>query len=125
MTPAEAMQRLMFHTRPEPGSFLNMLRPYRGLDANVMRDVAQSLRVCAERFQDERVPRELISAVWALSHLGRLWALEPDGMLRRNGLISDEDQTTLSAFLDRFEYAVMMLLDRAPDAALAGWTDDI
>jgi hypothetical protein len=124
MTPAEGMQRLMFHTQPEPGSFLHMLRPYRGLDANVMRDVSQSLRACAERFLEEQIPRELVSAAWALSHLGRLWALEPEGMLRRNGLITDEDLATLTAFLDRFEHAVMMLLERAPDAAFSGWTDD-
>jgi hypothetical protein len=76
------------------------------------------------RFGDDCVPRELMSSVWAIAHLGRSWALEPEGMLRRNGLISEDDQVKLAAFISRFEYAVMMLLDGAKDEAFASWPAD-
>ena len=121
MTPDEGIERLIFHTRPEPGSFLNMLRPYKGLQDEILADVARSLRACAERFTTEVLPRELVSAAWALSHLGRSWALEPDGMLRRNRLINEAAQAKLADFLSQFEYAVMMLLDGAPEEAFANW----
>ena len=61
-------------------------------------------------FASDQLPQPLVSAVWAISHLGRLWALDPNGMLRRNALISDADVTKLSAFLERFDMAVMLLL---------------
>jgi hypothetical protein len=121
MTPDEAMTRLEFHTRPEPGSFLNMLRPYKGVRDEAINDVSRSLRASATRFAEDRLPRDLVSSVWAISHLGRSWALEPDGMLRRNELISDDDQAKLADFISRFDYAVMMLLDGVPEEAFAGW----
>lgn len=121
MSPDEGIQRLAFHTQPQPGSFLHMLRPYKGLQDAVIADVSRSLRACAVRFGEECVSRELMSSVWAIVHLGRSWALEPDGMLRRNGLIGEDDQAKLAAFIRRFESAVMLLLDRAPEEAFAGW----
>lgn len=121
MTPDEGIERLIFHTRPEPGSFLYMLRPYKGLQDEVLADVARSLRACADRFTAEVLPRELVSAVWALSHLGRAWALDLDGILRRSRLIGDADQAKLADFLSQFGYAVMMLLDGAPEEAFADW----
>ena len=121
MTPDEGVERLSFHTQPEPGSFLNMLRPYKGLQDEILADVARSLRACAERFTSEALPRELVSALWALSHLGRSWALEPDGMLRRHRLITEADQAKLADFFSHFEYAVMLLLDGALEEAFANW----
>ena len=111
MTPEQGMNRLVFHTQPDAGSFLDMLRPYRGLRDDVLEDVMDALRACAPTLSGEQVPQRLVTALWAISHLGRSWALEPDGMLRSNQLISDDDQAKLAAFLQRFEYAVMMLLE--------------
>ena len=93
-----------------------MLRPYRGLRVDVLDDVMACLRACAPLLMAPDVPRDLVSAVWGISFLGRSWALDPDGMLRRNHLIADTDRATLSDFLERFDYAVMMLLDGVTEA---------
>lgn len=115
MTPDEGMNRLMFHAQPDSGSFLHMLRPYRGLRDDVLKDVMDALHACAPKLSEEQLPQGLMSALWGISHLGRSWALQPGGMLRRNNLITDEDQGKLATFLERFEYAVMMLLDGVPE----------
>jgi hypothetical protein len=121
MTIDEAAKRLAFHVQPEAGSFLYMLRPYQGIRDDILSDVKATLRACAPRFSADNLPRELVHGLWAISYFGRAWALEPEGMLRRNGLITDGDQRKLAGFLEHFDYAVAMLLDGAVDAAFADW----
>lgn len=111
MNCTEAVRRVVFHSRPEPGAFADMLRPYRGLREEVLQDLMEALRCCASELGRDVVDRELVSALWAISYWGRLWALDPDGMLQRNDLISDVDLTLLRAFLGRLDFAVMVLLD--------------
>ena len=77
-----------------------MLRPYRGLRDDVLADVKASLRACAPLFSKDRLSREL-STLWAISFFGRFWALEPEGMLRRNNLITDDEQNQLADFFRR------------------------
>jgi hypothetical protein len=124
MTPDEGMNRLMFHTEAEPGSFLHMLRPYQGLRDDILTDVKEALRACTPRFADERLPRAFMSALWAISTLGRAWALDPNCTLRLEQLISDADHAKLAAFMDSFENAVHMLLDVAPDELSFDWPLD-
>ena len=111
MTPDEGRKRIVFHAAgPVEGSFLEMLRPYRGVRDEVLRGVYLALRACASMVSTEAVPRDLVSALWTISYLGRLWAIDPGGMLRRNKLISDADLAKLEEFLAHFDYAVGALL---------------
>jgi len=114
MKPSDATKRLIFHAQTVEGSFLNMLRPYRGLHDDVLDDVLVALRGSATIISAESVPRDVASALWAISYFGRLWALAPAGMLRRNELISEADQIKVAAFLERFDYAVLTLLEGGP-----------
>ena len=124
MTPDEAAERIMFHAEPQSGAFLYMLRPYRGVRDEVLRDVMAALEVCAPRLREEQISRELVSALWAISHFGRSWALHPGGMLRRNNLISDDDREKLDAFLEGFDLEVALLFDGvAEDDARSGDSD--
>ncbi len=120
MTPEDAAKLLIFHSTSQPGGFLAMLRPYRGLRVELLDDVMASLRACAPLLMAPDVPRDLVSAVWGISFLARSWALCPEGMLRRNHLIADADLVTLSDFLERYDYAVMMLLDGVTEAEAFG-----
>ena len=103
MTADEGVRRLVLHTTPGSASFLGMLRPYRGLEQQVLADVSDSLKAAAPKISDEHLPRELVSALWAISYYGRWWALDPEGMLRRNNLISDADLTTLARSVEPSE----------------------
>jgi hypothetical protein len=124
MTPDDAIKRLIFHAEPEPGAFLDMLRPYSGLRDEVLIDLKTSLRAAAPRFAEQHLPRELVSALWELLYCGWLWALVPGGMLRRNHLISDADRKRLEDFLENFGMAVTMLLQGSFEEAFADWRTD-
>lgn len=93
--------------------FLGSLRPFRGqLDARNFHELMRCLRVLAPTLaQSPMVDRELLAALWSICHLGRAWALEPDGMLQRNQLLSDQQRATLSLWLGQLSYAVFALLD--------------
>ena len=119
MTPEQAIDRLLWHTHPESGAFLEMLRPYRGtLDVDVLRDVESAVRAALPVLSESEVPRRLVSALWTIVHYGRMWALDPDGMLRRNNLINDQDRETLESFMSCLSLAVALVFDGAIDAGL-------
>ncbi len=63
------------------------------------------------------VDRELVSALWSLCELTRLWAIDEGSMLRRNDLLSEDDLALLRRWHDMICYAVMILLDAGDDAA--------
>ncbi len=62
------------------------------------------------------VDRELVSALWSLCELTRLWALDEDGMLREDALLSEEDLALLKRWHGMLCYAVMTLLEAGDDA---------
>jgi len=111
MSPEDSIERILFHAQPDEGTFLHMLRPYRGVKQDVLVDVLAALKNAAPFIASAALSRELASALWAISHLGRLWALAPNGMLRANDLITKSDQDRLNEFLETFDHAVMVLLE--------------
>jgi hypothetical protein len=121
MTPAHAKELLLLHGFCDPRSaehpkaaagFLGSLRPYGGhLVEENFREVMESLRVLAPELSGATVDREVVSALWAMCHLARAWGVEPEGMLRRNGLISATDIETLAGWVATLSYATMCLLD--------------
>lgn len=62
----------------------------------------------------ETIPRSVVSCLWGICHLGRAWGVHPDGMLRRNHLISDEDVRRLHEWIEKISYAVMLILEGMP-----------
>lgn len=72
MSPEEGVARLLFHAQPNEGSFLDMLRPYRGLRHDVLEDVMAALKASASVVASETSPRTVVSALWAISYFGRL-----------------------------------------------------
>lgn len=119
MTAAEARELLLLHSfsyhdldHPKMvGGFLGSLRPYQGLNEKNFHELMEAIGVLAPQLQAEKVDREIVSALWAICFLARLWGLEPDGMLQRNGLIAPEDIKRLSDWLEILGYAVMILLE--------------
>src|SRR5690606_14978932 len=109
MTPAEAKIALQFHAFSHPDlenerakkGFLGSLRPYQGhlIEAN-FHEVMQALYVLSsELTSGALVDRRVVSDVLTIIHLGRAWGVYPDGMLRSNGLISDQDIEKLDQWI--------------------------
>jgi hypothetical protein len=120
VTGDQARQAILHHASPVAGSdsdagpgFLETLRPYRGrLEARTFHEIMAALRVLAPELNaGASVARDIVAALFAISYFGRLWGVEPDGMLRRNGLISESDIATLSRWINCIDYAVVCLLD--------------
>jgi hypothetical protein len=120
MTRDEAIEELTFHCgtnqdlqdpRWERG-FLTMLRPYRGLRQETYDHLVRCVRALVPHLErDACLDRQVVSSLWGICHLARAWGLHPDGMLRRNDLISVEDQRRLEAWIEELSYDVMMILD--------------
>jgi hypothetical protein len=115
MTFEEARAVILFHgtgaTPPNVGweedmeawesGFLGSLRPFRGmLDEKNFDEVMQAIKVVAPHLCEEKVDRELMSSLWAITYLGWLWGLAPDGTLQRNNLISAEDTKRLDQWVE-------------------------
>lgn len=127
---AEAKEFLLLHAFSDPRSpehpkarsgFLGSLRPYEGhlIEQNFV-EVMEALRGLAPELSRDTVDREIVSALWAICHLARAWGVEPDGMLRRNGLIGAADVETLAGWVDTISYAAMCLLAGAGEEEAFG-----
>lgn len=92
--------------------FLGMLRPFDGtlIEAN-FHELMEILDVLADELEREMLDRSVISCLWSLCQYARAWALEPDGMLRRNELIADEQLRQMAEWVDIVSYAVATLLE--------------
>ncbi len=121
MTSAQAKELLLLHSFSDPrsaehpkalGGFLGSLRPYGGqLVEQNFHEVMEALRAFAPELSGEHVDREVVGALWGMCHLARAWGVEPEGMLRRNNLVSSADVETLAGWVDTLSYATMCLLD--------------
>ncbi|OWR29169.1 hypothetical protein CDO73_16025 [Saccharibacillus sp. O23] len=94
--------------------FLGMLRPFDGtlIEAN-FHELMEILDVLADEFEQDTLDRSVISCLWSICQYARAWALEPDGMLRRNELIDDGQLRQMAEWVDIVSYAVATLLEGA------------
>jgi hypothetical protein len=58
-----------------------------------------------------KLNRRLINSLWAICDYARTWGLDPDGMLRKNDLISDQEQAELKQWIDGIAEKVAFWLD--------------
>jgi len=116
-----AVEELSFHCGTNPNvddprwnaGFLQTLRPYHGrLDADAFQRVVDCVDAVSRHLQDApHLDRRVINALWGLCHFARDWGLHPDGMLRRNNLITDQEQATLAGWIDDLSARIAMILD--------------
>ncbi|MEL7123049.1 MAG: hypothetical protein AAFO07_26605 [Bacteroidota bacterium] len=121
MTHEEAKRILKYHSFTDEdinhpkmeNRFLGMLRPFSGkLNEESYHEVIKAIRTLADELRNkEKIDREVISAIWGICHLTRSWAIEKEGMLRRNNLINDEQIKKLEKWVESISYATMMILD--------------
>jgi hypothetical protein len=124
MTRTEAYNLLLAHATVHPdenhplhsSGFLAMLRPYKRLLESNFHEVMQALRAVAPDLQNgPSIDRNLMTALWDICHYARAWALEPEGMLRKNQLITVTDQERLADWLNIISDTVSNLLEGADE----------
>ena len=130
MTPDAAREIILGHgsgytdANGEPFSlddgFLGMLRPYRGLREPNFHELMQAVFVLGAEFHSQpTVDREVVESLWSMCTLARHWGLHPEGMLRRNNLITSEDQLRLDRWIDVIESTCQfMLRGHAPESVV-------
>ncbi|WP_433956425.1 hypothetical protein [Paenibacillus taichungensis] len=74
-------------------------------------EVEMNREEAAPELKQSTLDREVMASLWGITHLGRAWAVEPEGMLRSNRLISDAQVALMERWLDLFSYAVMVLIE--------------
>ena len=90
--------------------FLGSLRPFSGLREENFLQVMEAIIALRPHLQDKKVwDARLIEALWELTSTARLWALDPNGMLQRNRLLSEADAALLLRWVQCIELAVRRL----------------
>lgn len=122
MTIEDAIEELMYqsgshenfeHERWQNG-FLGHLRPFQGkLREENYHLIMKALQVLAPEMEKEFIDKRIISSVMGICHLGRMWAINPEGMLQSNKLISKEQTLKIDDWLVNISYASFCLLDGA------------
>ncbi|KAF2506626.1 hypothetical protein [Flavobacterium foetidum] len=122
MTKEEAVEELMYQSgsheditskRWENG-FLGQLRPFCGkLNEKNYHLIMKALQVLAPEMEKDFVDKRIISAIMGITHLGRMWAIHPEGMLQSNNLITAEQTAQINDWLTDISYAAFCLLDGA------------
>jgi hypothetical protein len=101
--------------------FLGMLRPYRGLREESFHEVMAALETLGPSLaRGSSIDRHVISSLWSICLLAHAWGVEPDGMLRRNGLISTEDVQRLEEWIKIISWAVFFVIDGGDDESALG-----
>ncbi len=102
-----------------PDGFLGCLRPFSGLrEENFLRVMEAILALKPHLAGQALWERRLVEGLWGLTTTARLWALDPDGILQRNRLLSADDRARLLRWVQCIEMAVSRLL-RSEDPAEA------
>jgi hypothetical protein len=119
MNAHEAREALLLHSFSYPDlthpkmvqGFLGSLRPYTGLRDENFREVMEAIRVLAPEFRtQDAVDKELISALWDICFQTWSIALQSEGALRRNELITQEEIEKLEGWLFDIFFSVSILL---------------
>lgn len=122
MTKEEAVEELMYQSGAHENieserwknGFLGHLRPFKGkLREENYHLIMQALQVLAPEMEKDFIDKRIISSIMAVCHLGRMWALHPEGMLQSNKLITKEQTRQIDNWLIDISYAAFCLLDGA------------
>lgn len=120
MTKEEAKQLLKYHSFMDEDikhpkmtrGFLGMLRPFSGeLIEENYHEIIKAMKVLADDLRDkDLIDREIISCLWGICHLTRSWAIEKEGMLQSNNLITERQVELLEDWIEAISFAMMMIL---------------
>ncbi|MFD2942250.1 hypothetical protein [Flavobacterium notoginsengisoli] len=122
MTKEDAIEELMYQSGNHENSenerwqngFLGQLRPFKGiLHEENYHLIMKSLKFLAPEMEKGSVDKRIINSLWGICHLGRMWAVQPEGMLRRNNLITEDQIQQIDNWLTDISYTVSCLLDGA------------
>ncbi len=91
--------------------FIGCLRPWTGLRHENYIDLMHALASLHHSLAGRAEwPTELVAGIMGITQMAHCWGIDETGMLRRNGLISDDDVAKLRRWTRRIEAVVQQLL---------------
>src|SRR5262249_20757165 len=92
------------------GGFLDVLRPFTGLKEDNFLQVMEAIIALRPHLVGETMwERRLVEGIWGMTMGGRMWGLDPGGMLQRNRLLTATETSRLRLWVDCIEMAVSRL----------------
>jgi hypothetical protein len=93
--------------------FLGMLKPYRGeLYEENYNEIITAIKVLSsETSKGESVQKEIMEDILSICYYANFWGLDKDGMLRRNGLLPDQDIDKLQQWIQGIIKELIIALD--------------
>lgn len=91
--------------------FIGCLRPWSGLRDENYREVMIAILSLRESLAGADCwPTELIGGIMGITRMAHCWALDSNGMLQRNNLISDLELNKLRSWVNRIESVTEQIL---------------
>ena len=125
MTYEEAVEQLTFHCGTNPDienprwkdGFLQTLRPFKGLRKDSYENLCQCVNAVGPHLRSSaELDRDVVASLWAVLHFADAWAIQPDGMLRRDNLISKSDLATMRGWVLELREQIARWLDEGEQA---------
>jgi len=99
----------------EETGYIGCLRPYTGIRHENFHDIVNALLVVGEQIHgNPEVERDLVHAIWSLTYTARIYGIDPNGMLKRNNLITEPDAALIEEWNDIIESITLGLLQGLP-----------
>ncbi|NOS93204.1 MAG: hypothetical protein HOP30_14890 [Cyclobacteriaceae bacterium] len=120
MTKEQALEQLKFHSGRHPdvnsakwsSGFLPSLRPFNGLNRPAFDNLMECLDILKDEIQGaEALDRELITDLWIICHYAKALGTDPEGMIRRNNIIFDQELKELEHWINRISFRVSWWLE--------------
>jgi hypothetical protein len=124
MTREQALEQLSFHSGRHSdihsdkwtNGFLPSLRPFKGLNEQAFNNLMECLNVLKDEIrQSKTLNKELVLDLWTICHYSKAWGTDPEGMIRSNNLISDEELEELVNWINKISYKVSFWLEGLED----------
>ncbi len=109
----------------ERDGFVGCLRPFSGLKEDNFHTVVESILSVGQSFSTSNsVEKSIVSAIWQLTSTTRLWAIDDEGMLVRNQLISHDQRMRLRRWITIIEsLALNLLRGQEPHDTIHGYCE--
>lgn len=115
MNAVKAKERIRLHAglviREGEPCLVGRLRPFAGIAEADFADLVEALVTLHPLLTSvSAIERELCAALWDICYRARALALDRDSSIRRGGLASDAELSTLAAWIDCIESFVLRML---------------
>ncbi|WP_276373720.1 hypothetical protein [Chryseolinea sp. H1M3-3] len=120
MTKEQALEQLKFHSGLHPdiestrwtNGFLPSLRPFRGLNREAFANLIECLNVLKDDIKSSKtLEKELMLDLWTICHYAKAWGTDPEGMIRRNNLISAAELKEFEGWINEISYKISFWLE--------------